>query len=351
MKDERMNDLQARFAGHEVDVDPGLWDAISGQLAAGVGEGLQEALRGKFDGHEVVVDPQVWTSISGQLGHGAAAGAGATGWLLGGLGAAAVVGGLAWWSFSGDQPLNANVQPGNEQVAALPIRPIENTSGAATQQDPAEEQRAPAPSSSAPRPVTPGQANSGREGERTVEEVLGALVQHNAAEPHFPEQPEPVPAFAPEESAPSAGNEKGAGTPPERSEEQSHVEDAQRTASPDQDDRGTSNEDAANTEEPAEEESVANVPHVYIPNVFSPQGDGVNDRLKVVGRNYQKVSVRIISARTDAVVFRANNLDDQWNGRDPNNVPCEEGYYFYAIEVTGLNGLTYPMGEVVRLFR
>jgi hypothetical protein len=34
-----------------------------------------------------------------------------------------------------------------------------------------------------------------------------------------------------------------------------------------------------------------------------------------------------------------------------NNVPCPEGYYFYAIEVTGTDGNTASQGEVVKLFR
>jgi gliding motility-associated-like protein len=109
--------------------------------------------------------------------------------------------------------------------------------------------------------------------------------------------------------------------------------------------------DDATAEEEAAPQNAPAAPNILIPNVFSPQGDGINDRLKVVGDHYQRVSVRIISARTDAVVFKANNLEDQWNGRDLNNVPCEEGYYFYAIEITGLDGLTYSMGEVIKLFR
>lgn len=367
MKDELIDQLQQRFTGHEVEVDAGLWDAISGKLAASTGDGLQEVLRDKFTGHEVPVDAHVWANISTQLGHGAAAGGSAAAWLAGGLAAAAVVGGLAWWLATGEQPVAAPVKSTIEQVAVIPMP------AAPANVDPAS-QNAPAPQGITPQAPTAGTATTNTastegsartapspaparipdpEGERTVQTVLGALVEHNAATPHFPDRPEPVHAVPqPVPSNTEADHQQNTGT------QQPNVvvpvkPTPVETNEPGEVDHGVSNDgtDEATDDEEVAPQNAPPPPNILIPNVFSPQGDGINDRLKVVGDHYQRVSVRIISARTDAVVFKANNLEDQWNGRDLNNVPCEEGYYFYAIEITGLDGLTYSMGEVIKLFR
>ena len=369
MKDELIDQLQQRFTGHEVEVDAGLWDAISGKLAASTGDGLQEVLRDKFTGHEVPVDAHVWTNISSQLGHGAAAGGGAAAWLAGGLAAAAVVGGLAWWLVTGEQPAAAPVKSTTEQVAS-----VQTPEAAPPTQAPEKSVSTAQPSIvdvrvDAPAPTTTNTASTedrtrtvtnpapartpDPEGERTVQAVLGALVEHNAATPHFPERPEPVHAVPqPVPSSTEADHQQNNGT------QQANVvvpvkPTPVETNEPGDVDHGVNDDgtDEATAEEEVASPNAPPPPNILIPNVFSPQGDGINDRLKVVGDHYQRVSVRIISARTDAVVFKANNLEDQWNGRDLNNVPCEEGYYFYAIEITGLDGLTYSMGEVIKLFR
>lgn len=353
MKDRFINDLQARFAGHEAAVDPGLWEAISGQLLTAADTGLQEVLRGKFADHEVAVDPQLWNAISARTGHGGAAMGGKMTWLAGGLGAAAFVGGLVWWFATGSVPTE-RVTP-DAPPAAAAVQPIPAPEGVTAAAEPAVT-NANAGGSSRPAPGTspmwaaaPVVTATTEEGQRTVQEVMGALVEQNAAEPHFPDRPEPVPpahqqaTVVDEPSPPAQRGRNDAPTAAAQAEDRSNS--AQQEGTPEPED----GDDMADGAEPPA--GMPPPPQMFIPNVFSPQGDGINDRLKVVGSNYQKVAVRIISARTDAVVFKASDLEDQWNGRDMNNVPCEEGYYFYAIEVTGRDGHTYSMGEVIRLFR
>jgi gliding motility-associated-like protein len=368
MKDELIDQLQQRFTGHEVEVDPGLWNAISGKLAASTGDGLQEVLRDKFTGHEVPVDAHVWANISTQLGHGAAAGGGAAAWLAGGLAAAAVVGGLAWWLVTGEDPAPAGTKVTTEQVASVNVPEASNSTpvieeGVSSAQPgpaivrvdgpkPAETNTASVEGAARTDTDPSTERTPDPEGERTVQTVLGALVEHNAATPHFPDRPEPVHAVPqPVPSSTEAGHQAATGA------QQANVVVPVKPTPVDANEPGTEElgegdgtDDATDVGEAATQ-SAPPPPNILIPNVFSPQGDGINDRLKVVGDHYQRVSVRIISARTDAVVFKANNLEDQWNGRDMNNVPCEEGYYFYAIEITGLDGLTYSMGEVIKLFR
>lgn len=346
MKDKLIDTLHERFAHHEMGVDPGTWNAISSQLAAANGSALSEVLKDKFSGHEAPVDPQVWDSISSQLGSGAAAGGGvAAGWWAGGMAAALLVGGLFWWSSeeqptSVEQPVPTKNAPAETQIVAPQAVVVTTTAPAV---------RVPQPDAGMPMVKKPTNtttttpaAQAPPVGQEVVSAVWQDLVKENAAEPHFSDRAETVPVnVAPPVQLiePSVADPKTAPI---------LQPTAPTTAS---DHRATSEVSSEAAAEPEPDFVQVEQPQIYIPNVFSPQGDGVNDRLKVVGSNYQKVLVRIFSAQSNALVFRANNLDDQWNGRDMNNVPCPEGYYFYAIEVTGADGNTTSKGEVVKLFR
>jgi len=64
--------LRERFSGHEAEVDPGVWEAIEQQVARP--DPVNSLLRERFNGHEMPVPSAAWTAIEGQLGHGAAAG-------------------------------------------------------------------------------------------------------------------------------------------------------------------------------------------------------------------------------------------------------------------------------------
>ncbi len=347
MKDKMLDNLQERFASHEVPVDPGAWNAISGQLAVASGAALSNTLQKKFAGHEAAVDPHVWANISSQLGHGAAAGTVAsTGWWAAGIAATVLVGGLLFWTLNGTgasapvQELEPTAQTlvVPDKVAAIAVPQPGSTSqiahteptiavshpasGAAPKQHLVAD--ASLVSGHADPQVDPGTtANTPpeTEGERVRNAVLQQLVNANEAGPISKVKEEVPPPTQKEMPVP----EVHPATPPAE-----HTEDGDETL-------------------PLAVQSPE--PNIFIPNVFSPQGDGINDKLQVAGSHYQKVDVRIFSAHSNALVFRADNLDAAWNGRDLNNVACEEGYYFYAIEVVGEDGRTYSKGETVRLFR
>jgi len=73
-----------------------------------------------------------------------------------------------------------------------------------------------------------------------------------------------------------------------------------------------------------------------IHNVFTPNGDGVNDyfEIKDVELNYcfdTEFSVQIFT-RWGKKVFEDNKVSFQWDGKMKNGVPCADGVYFYNIE-------------------
>lgn len=90
---------------------------------------------------------------------------------------------------------------------------------------------------------------------------------------------------------------------------------------------------------------------IFIPNVFSPQGDGVNDKLKIVANGYERAEVRVVSAKTGTLVFESNDLGNMWDGRLASGNIAEEGYYRCVVLLTDATGQTRVKTEVVRLYR
>ncbi len=72
---------------------------------------------------------------------------------------------------------------------------------------------------------------------------------------------------------------------------------------------------------------------VFIPNSFSPNGDGINDRFKVRGQAIQDYQIKIYN-RWGTQVYSGNQLKEGWDGRYKGQ-PVEEGTFIYIITVEG----------------
>lgn len=68
---------------------------------------------------------------------------------------------------------------------------------------------------------------------------------------------------------------------------------------------------------------------IIIPNVFSPNGDGINDLFKASGV-FTKLDVNIYN-RYGELIFNSIQLNEGWNGRTTSGTQCPEGTYFYII--------------------
>ncbi len=95
-----------------------------------------------------------------------------------------------------------------------------------------------------------------------------------------------------------------------------------------------------------------------IPNVFSPDGDGINRYFKVEHQSIEEFSI-IIMNRWGKVVYRAETGDlyewEGWDGKVLNtNQPASPGAYFYIIEARGYDSKRYYRNQykgTVYLFR
>ena len=74
----------------------------------------------------------------------------------------------------------------------------------------------------------------------------------------------------------------------------------------------------------------------YIPNVFSPNGDGANDFFLVKGQNIDQISLKIYN-RWGNLVFEGQEASPAWDGRWQGK-ECPVGVYYYTAEITYQNG-------------
>jgi gliding motility-associated-like protein len=74
------------------------------------------------------------------------------------------------------------------------------------------------------------------------------------------------------------------------------------------------------------------IPEVMIPNVFSPNGDGVNDGFIVQYRGSETFRIEIFD-RWGKPFFNGDAADKPWNGLDLNGNPAPEGVYYYALMI------------------
>jgi len=79
---------------------------------------------------------------------------------------------------------------------------------------------------------------------------------------------------------------------------------------------------------------VENEGEVIIPNIFTPNGDGVNDFFYITSTALSRLDVRIFD-RWGNKVFESNSIDFKWDGVNQfTKVPSPNGVFTYSIEYT-----------------
>jgi len=71
---------------------------------------------------------------------------------------------------------------------------------------------------------------------------------------------------------------------------------------------------------------------ISIPNVFTPNDDGINDVFYIGGSDLVQVE-GVIFNRWGEKIYSWNDQDKLWNGRTLNNLPIEEGVYYYILTI------------------
>ncbi|MGB3946410.1 MAG: gliding motility-associated C-terminal domain-containing protein [Bacteroidia bacterium] len=84
---------------------------------------------------------------------------------------------------------------------------------------------------------------------------------------------------------------------------------------------------------------IIDCPQIEIPNVFTPNGDGINDlfRVNLSGRALEGFKIDIYD-RWGILMFSSNSINYKWDGRTTSGQEVKDGTYFYVVE---LNGTVY----------
>lgn len=88
----------------------------------------------------------------------------------------------------------------------------------------------------------------------------------------------------------------------------------------------------------------------FIPNVFSPNGDGLNDVFKIYNLGYRNIEVFQVYNRWGQMVFSGQHADAGWDGTFKGQ-PSETGVYHYYLRLSGNDGNTQTFKGDVSLIR
>ena len=88
---------------------------------------------------------------------------------------------------------------------------------------------------------------------------------------------------------------------------------------------------------------------LYIPNAFSPDGDGINDYFKIWGQGISDFEIEIYN-RWGQMVFKSNNIEEQWDGKFNDKI-SPSGTYVFRVKSKNLNNEEYLESGTVSLVR
>ena len=84
---------------------------------------------------------------------------------------------------------------------------------------------------------------------------------------------------------------------------------------------------------------------LIIPNVFTPNGDGINDIFKITSTGIKDLTCDIFN-RWGTRLYTINSVNDSWNG---SNNP--DGTYFFVLKATGFDGKEFSEKGFLNIFR
>jgi gliding motility-associated-like protein len=88
---------------------------------------------------------------------------------------------------------------------------------------------------------------------------------------------------------------------------------------------------------------------LWIPNVFSPNGDGTNDQFLVIGHNLSHLLIRIYN-RWGEMVYETTSMKKGWDGMYK-GLPSSLGVYVYYVEAEFFDGTSKTAKGNVTLIR
>ena len=87
----------------------------------------------------------------------------------------------------------------------------------------------------------------------------------------------------------------------------------------------------------------------FIPNVFTPNNDGINDCFRIENPDVQSYFMQIFD-RWGVLLFESRNINECWNGLYHDR-PMPAGVYVCVVRLRACNGEIVTRSEMVTLVR
>ncbi len=87
-----------------------------------------------------------------------------------------------------------------------------------------------------------------------------------------------------------------------------------------------------------------------VPTVFSPNGDGLNDVIKVEGEHITQFNAVVRDVKGN-VVFEWDTIEGFWDGRDNGNRLMPAGTYYLVVVAVGADGEKHTVKQSLQLFQ
>lgn len=87
-----------------------------------------------------------------------------------------------------------------------------------------------------------------------------------------------------------------------------------------------------------------------VPNVFSPNGDGVNDVFKITATGVKGLACDVYN-RWGTKLYEWNTISGGWDGRTTSGTTAEDGVYYYQLRITQADGTVKEERGFIELIR
>ena len=91
-------------------------------------------------------------------------------------------------------------------------------------------------------------------------------------------------------------------------------------------------------------------PEIYMPNAFTPDGNGINDHIKPKLTFRPNEYLFLVTDRWGSRVFESTDPDAQWSGDIMGGKKAPEGVYVYYLKITTTAGLVFEKRGHITLF-
>ncbi len=90
---------------------------------------------------------------------------------------------------------------------------------------------------------------------------------------------------------------------------------------------------------------------IVIPNVFTPNQDGINDTFHFTSHSNIAEATGTIWNRWGQVLYKWDGLDDSWNGRTSSGDIVQDGVYYYVFEFIDASGKSFTRNGFFKMAR